>query len=293
MKRLMNNERWVAAIFLGPAMLFLVAFTHWPAVLTIWHSFFSTPRGLRASEFVGLENYQALLADDVFWQVMWNTLIYAILTVPTSMVLAVVMALWVNRAVPGIGFLRLAFFAPTILPLIAVANLWLFFYTPGFGLFDLALTSVGMPPQNWLGQSHTALVAMAAITVWKEAGFFMIFYLAALQQISPTLREAAEVEGASSWQYFWRITFPLLMPTTLFVSVNAVINSFRLIDHIVFITQGGPSHASTVLLHYIYETAFAYWDTAYAATLTVVMLLLLVILGLGQIYIFDRRTHYR
>ncbi len=293
MKRLLDNHRVVAGVFLAPGLVFLITFTYWPALVAIWNSVHSTPRGNRTAVFVGMDNYRALLADDVFWQVLRNTAFYAVMTVPPSIVLAIIMALWVNRKVPGLAFLRLAFFAPTVLPLIAVANLWLFFYTPGFGLFDQILTAFGFPPQTWLGKSETALAAMSVITVWKEAGFFMIFYLAALQSLPPVLREAASIEGASSWQYFWRITFPLLMPTTLFVSVNAVINSFRLIDHIVFITQGGPNHASTVLLYYIYENAFSYWDTAYAATLTVVMLGMLIILGLGQIFIFDRKVHYK
>ncbi|MGL6209290.1 MAG: carbohydrate ABC transporter permease [Paracoccaceae bacterium] len=293
MKRLLDHNGVVAGLFLVPAFLFLITFTYWPALAAIWSSFHSTPRGRREAVFIGVDNYRKLLADDVFWQVMSNTAVYALLTIIPSIVLAILMALWVNRKVPGVAFLRLAFFTPTMLPLIAVANLWLFFYTPGFGLFDQVLTALGLPTQTWLGQSSTALIAMSVITVWKEAGLFMIFYLAALQTMSPTLREAADIEGASSWQFFWRVTFPLLMPTTLFVSVNALINSFRLIDHIIFITQGGPNHASTVLLYYIYETAFSFWDTAYAATLTVVMLGLLLVLGLGQVALFDRRIHYK
>jgi len=121
----------------------------------------------------------------------------------------------------------------------------------------------------------------------------MIFYLAALQSIPPVLREAADVEGASSWYYTRRILLPLLMPTTLFVSINAVINSFRLVDHIIVMTEGGPDNASSLLLYYIYETAFKYWQTGYAATLTVVMLFLLSLLAIGQFFFFDRKIHYR
>ena len=131
------------------------------------------------------------------------------------------------------------------------------------------------------------------VAIWKEAGFYMIFYLAALQALPPSLREAAAIEGASAWTFFRRITFPLLMPTTLFISVNAVINSFRLVDHIFVMTEGGPDNASSLLLFYIYETAFQFWDTAYAATLTVVLLILLSILAIGQFFLFDKKVHYR
>ena len=117
------------------------------------------------------------------------------------------------------------------------------------------------------------------VTVWKEAGFFMIFYLAALQSMSPHLAEAAAIEGASRWYFFRRVTFPLLMPTTLFVLVNAVINAFRLVDHVVVMTRGGPDNATALLLYYIYEIGFRFWDSAYAAALTMV---LLAILGAGR-----------
>jgi sn-glycerol 3-phosphate transport system permease protein len=121
----------------------------------------------------------------------------------------------------------------------------------------------------------------------------MIFYLAALQQISPTLGEAAAIEGAGRWYFFRRITFPLLMPTTLFVLVNAVINSFRLIDHIVVMTHGGPDNSSSLLLYYIFEVGFKYWDSAYAATLTIVLLAILGTLALLQFLILERRVHYQ
>jgi sn-glycerol 3-phosphate transport system permease protein len=131
------------------------------------------------------------------------------------------------------------------------------------------------------------------VAIWKEAGFFMIFYLAALQSISPSLREAAAIEGAGRWVFFRRVIFPLLMPTTLFVSINAVINAFRLVDHIFILTGGGPDNASSLLLFYIYETAFKFWDTAYASTLTTVLILLLSALAIGQFFFIDKRVHYR
>ncbi len=132
-----------------------------------------------------------------------------------------------------------------------------------------------------------------AVAVWKEAGFFMIFYLAALQQLSPELREAAALEGCSRWTFFRRVTFPLLMPTTLFVLVNAVINAFRLIDHIVVMTRGGPDNATALLLFYIYETGFKFWDSGYASALTLVLLALLALIALAQFVLLERRTHYQ
>ncbi len=280
-------------LLLLPAMVLLVAFTHWPAVATVWHSVMSTPKKSRPSRFVGLDHYQAMVQDEVFWQALWNNVIYAAATVPLSIVLAIAMALWVNSRIQGRGFLRLAYFTPTVLPMIAVANIWLFFYTPQYGLLEQIAQGLGLPSHNWLGDRSTALGAVIAVAVWKEAGFFMIFYLAALQQIAPSLAEAAALEGASRWQYFRRILFPLLMPTTLFVLVNALINSVRLIDHLFVMTRGGPDNASMLLLYYIYQVGFSFWDTGYAAALTVVVLLALGLVAFVQIRFLDRRTHYQ
>src|SRR6185312_4834744 len=162
------------------------------------------------------------------------------------------------------------------------ANIWLFFYSPGYGLLDQLLGLFGVPAHNWLGSEHTALACLIVVAIWKDAGFFMIFYLAALQQMSPSLGEGAAIEGAGRWYFFRRVTFPLLMPTTLFVLINAIINSFRLVDHIVVMTRGGPNNTTALLLFYIYETGFKFWDTAFAATMTVVLLMLLAALALGQ-----------
>ncbi|MEG0820651.1 MAG: sugar ABC transporter permease [Burkholderiaceae bacterium] len=276
-----------------PAVVLLVAFTHYPAAASFWHSLFSTPRGDRPARWVGLENYRALVDDPVFWTALCNNLIYALLTVVPAVALSIVMALWVNRRIAGRAALRLAYFTPTLLPMIAVANLWLFFYTPGYGLLDQALDLFGIPARNWLGSTDTALGALAVVAVWKEAGFFMLFYLAALQQITPEFKEAAMLEGASPWQFFWRVTFPLLMPTTLFVVINAVINAFRLVDHVVVMTRGGPDNASMLLLYYIYEVGFKFWDSSYAAALTVVLLTILALIAYLQFNWLERRTHYQ
>jgi sn-glycerol 3-phosphate transport system permease protein len=258
-------------LLLLPAAVLLVVFTYYPAVRTLIDSFYSTPRGRRGAIFVGLDNYQTMLADPVFWRALQNNVIYAASVIPLTIALALAMALLINGKIAGRPFLRLSFFTPTVLPMIAVANIWLFFYSPGYGLLDQILGLFGISAHNWLGNEHTALACLIAVAVWKDAGFFMIFYLAALQQMSSQLAEAAAIEGAGRWYFFRRVTFPLLMPTTLFVLINAVINSFRLVDHIVVMTQGGPDNTTALLLFYIYEVGFKFWDTAYAATLTVVL----------------------
>ncbi len=287
---MMHVHGW---LLLTPAVVLLVAFTHYPTVATVINSLFSKGTAIRPSRFVGLANYETMIEDPVFWKVLVNNLWFALGTIPTSIALAIAMALLVNRAMPGRALVRMAFFTPTILPMIAVANIWLFFYSPDIGLIDQIAGWFGIAGHNWLGDPATVLPAIIVMTVWKEAGFFMIFYLAALQHIPPELREAAKLEGASRWYFFRRVLFPLLMPTTLFVLINAVLNSFKLVDHLFVLTKGGPNNASNLLLYYIFESAFSYFDTAYAATLTVILLALLAIMALGQFFVLDRRVHYR
>jgi len=288
-----RTETLQAWMLLLPALVLLVAFTHWPTLLTILDSFFTTPQGSRPAHFVGSANFFDLLEDPVFQKALHNNFIYAAITIPVSVVLALLMALAVNAALPGRPLLRLAYFLPTMLPMIAIANIWLFFYTPDYGLFDRVSALLGLGRHNWLGDAATALPAMMLVAIWKEAGFFMIFYLAALQTMPPDLREAAALEGSSRFNYFWRVTRPLLMPTTLFVLVNAVINAFRLVDHVVVMTRGGPDNATTLLLYYIYETGFQFWDTAMAATATVVLLAILGALAGVQFGVLARFVHYR
>ena len=280
-------------LLLTPAAILLIGFTHYPAVATLIDSFFSTGTAVRPSRFVGFGNYAALLEDPICWQVLRNNLWFALGTIPTAIAIAMVMARWVNDRLPARALVRMAYFTPTVLPMIAVANLWLFFYTPQIGLFDRIGALFGLPSHNWLGDPDLVLPATMLMVVWKEAGFFMIFYLAALQSLPPELEEAARIDGASRWYYFRRVTFPLLMPTTLFVLVNATINSFKLVDHLFILTKGGPDNASSLLLYYIYQVAFSFFETTYAATLTVVLLALLAVLAVLQFLLIEKRVHYR
>ena len=280
-------------MLLSPALILLSLFAFIPSATTFWSSLFSRGTRRNPSEFVGAGNYDLLFADPTFSKVVVNNLIYAGVTIPVSIIIALAMALWANSKIPARGFVRTAYFTPTILPMIAAANIWLFFYTPGLGVLDQIGALFGFGSVNWLGRPETALWAVIIVTIWKEAGFFMIFYLAALQTIPPDLKEASDIEGASRWTYTRRIVLPLLMPTTIFVAVNALINSVKLIDHLFILTKGGPSDASKLVLYYIWELAFSYFDRPQAAALTVMVLLVLGVTAAIKFIILDRRTHYQ
>ncbi len=292
-----NLERRRQAIYgwllLTPAMILLSIFAFYPSIATLWSSLFSRNTRRRPSEYVGGENYSDLFADPTFWLVVKNNLLYAGVTIPVSIAIALAMALWANSKISARGFVRTAYFTPTVLPMIAAANLWLFFYTPGLGVLDQIGGLFGLPTVNWLGQPETALWAIIIVTIWKEAGFFMIFYLAALQTIPEDLKEAADIEGASRWTYTRRIVLPLLMPTTLFIMVNALINSVKLIDHLFILTKGGPSDASKLILYYIWEMAFAFFDSPHAAAMTIMVLVVLGVVAAIQFFYIDKRTHYQ
>jgi len=285
-----QSEAW---LFLMPAFVLLVLFTHYPIFMSLVKSFFLPATKLRPARFAGFENYAMLMQDETFIQALVNNFKYALIVVPLSITLSLTMALLVNRRLPGRSFVRTAYFSPTVLPMIAAANMWLFFYTPQIGGLDKLLALFGVSSHNWLGDPSTALGCLMAVAIWKDAGFFMIFYLAALQSIPPELVDAGKVEGAGRFAFFRKVTFPLLMPTTVFVAFNAMINAFRLVDHIFIMTKGGPDNSSTLLLYYLWEVAFEYWETSYASTITVVILAILGGLTLMKFTLLERHTHYQ
>jgi len=293
MFRFKNMKHMYGWLLLLPAFSLLSIFTYYPTIATLIDSFFTNKTVIRPQKFAGLDNYAFMLKDEVFITTLKNTFYFALGTVPVSIALALIMALFINQKIYGKSIVRLAYFTPTILPMVAVANIWLFFYAPEIGLINKILEFFGYSGMNWLGNSHTVLGALMVMTIWKEAGFFMIFYIAALQSLPKELYEAAKIEGASSWTSFWKITFPLLMPTTFFVMINAVLNAFKLVDHLFILTKGGPDNASNLLLYYIYETAFSFFDYSYAATLTVVLLTILILLSLFQFSVVEKRVHYK
>lgn len=284
-----NMYAW---LLLLPSLIFLLLFTFYPVIQTFILSFHQADLGSPEPFFNGIDNYKQMVEDEVFWKVLTNNIWFAIGTVPTSVALALGMALFANKALRGKSFIRTAYFYPTVVPMIAVANIWLFIYTPEYGALSHVMEWFGKGDMNWLGDQKNVMWAMIFMVIWKEAGYFMIFYLAGLQNISQELYESASMEGASSWAVFRRITFPLLMPTTMFVSIIAFTNSFKLVDHLVIMTKGGPDNASNLLLYYIYETAFSFWDQGMASALTIVMVVLLLLVAAFQFFGMDKKIHY-
>lgn len=263
-----------------PTAIFVGLFTAWPVLLSIYQSFFLQRMNIarfREPTFVGLSNYGNLFTDPYFIQVISNTLFYIIGSVPISILLGFLFALLVNRKVRGIGFSRLAFFHPMVLPMVSAATIWLFFFTPNYGLFNTALRFLGYSgAENWTGNPNLALLSVIIVAIWKNSGYYMIFYLAGLQNLPSDVYEAAALDGAGYWQTLWKITFPLLRRTTLFITIIAFIDAFRTVDHIFVLTSGGPSRASTVLLFELWVQRFEYQDIGTSAAITVIFVVVLL-----------------
>lgn len=289
-KRMQENT--MAWLFLLPSLIFLILFTLYPIIKTVYLSFFQSDLSTDRPIYVGLTNFKMMLEDEVFRKAFINNFWFAVGTIPTSVMLGMLLAILVNRKIKGTSLARTAFFYPVVIPMVSAAFIWLFFYTPEYGMINQLLHFLGIGDLNLLGNSSTVLIAIIVMVIWKEAGFFMIFYLAALQNIPKELLEASHIDGASKWMQFRKIVFPLLMPTTLFSVVIATTNAFKTIDQLVVMTQGGPNNASNLLLYYIYESTFRFMDYGKAATATVVVLVIMIVIAAIQFFGTDRKIHY-
>ena len=282
----------LAWLLVAPSLVFMLIFTVYPVFRSIYLSLTRYRLGMQKPEFIGLENYINLMGSSLFWKVMGNTLFFALITIIPSMVMGLFLATLVNRKSRMTGFARTAYFYPVIMPMIAIASIWMFIYMAKNGLFDQMLASLGFEPMNVLSSKTTVLPAMAVMYVWKEAGYLMVFFLSGIQSISDEVNEAARIDGANSWTIFRKITLPLLAPTFLFVSTIALTNSFKLVDHVVIMTEGAPNNASTLLLYYIYQQGFTNFNYGLSSALTTVMLVLLMIVALPRFLSQDKKIHY-
>ena len=252
-------------------------------------------RSIRGPHNVGFAYFRALFDTStpeggVFRQVIGNTFIYVVTTVPISMLLAFIFAVLVNRKMRGMSLARISLFYPTMLPMVSAATIWLFFFTPDYGLWNAALKFFGYAgAQNWVINTDLALWSLIIVAIWKNAGYFMIFYLAGLQNLPEEVFEAADLDGASWLVKTFRITLPLLRRTTLFVSVIAIVGAFQTIDHALVMTFELVSGEADLLLYEIYQQRFILQNYGFANALTVVMIVILLILTITNFLISERQ----
>jgi sn-glycerol 3-phosphate transport system permease protein len=291
-KRRAPRFNWGPYLLLLPSLILLAVFTLWPMVASGYLALFKANMAHKVPVYNGIENFRDLFTSDLFLKAFKNTLLIAVGTIPITVILAMWLATQVNRKLRTVPILRAAFFYPTMLPLVSAAAVWSFFYNPNYGPVNLAIKLFGGATHNWLGDPKTALAAVMAVSIWKDAGYFMIFFLAGLQSLPSDVFEAADLDGASRWQQFWRITFPLLSPTTLFVATLSFINAFKTMDQIFVMTGGGPENATQTLLYFIYQQTFEFMDKGTGAAASAVLIVILLAVALfNQLYV-DKKVHY-
>lgn len=285
-------RKWLPYLLLLPSLVFLTLFTYWPFLQAILSSLSTKRRVREVGEFAGLENYRRIFADSEFTTAALNNVVYAIGTTAPSIALALVLALSLRNSSRLNSLLRSVFFFPTLIPLVAASAVFIFVFMPDIGLLDYYLAKLGVSSRNWLGNPNTALASLIVLTIWKNAGYYMLFFLAGLQGISQDAEDAAIIEGANRWQVLRYVTLPLLGPTIAFVVVIALIASITQVDHVIVMTQGGPSNSTSLLLQYIFRQAHENYDLGKATAATVVTLAVLLGISFLSMRTMERNVHY-
>ena len=286
------REMWkqrAAYLFLLPKMILFVAFIVLPVLWAFVISF--QEFGIFESEWVGIDNYVATFQNEAFMVALWNTLKYTLITVPVSVLLALMLATLIHPLGRlSQSFFRGAFYLPTVTSMVIIAMVWRWVYNYRFGLFNYFLSFFNIPAQDWLNQSDTALWALIIMSILIPPGVGIIMYLAAMGSIPESLYEAAKIDGASSFQRWWRITVPLLKPTTLYLTMLSLIGSFQVFTQVILMTGGGPGDATETLVHLIYKTGFRDLEFGLASAQAIVLFVITLIFGLIQYRLLYRKS---
>ncbi len=285
------RETLTAWGFLAPATTHLVVFAFAPLLFLGYLSVHRWNLSEPAKPFVGLENFGRVLGDPLVWIALRNTALFT-LQVPITMAIALGLALLLRRQALITRIARTAFFLPYVSSVVAVALVWQWMYQADVGIINRALASLGLGPVDWLGNPRTALLALMVVSAWTQVGYQMLVFLAGLQGIPDAYLEAARVDGANAWRRFWRVTFPLLKPVTLFVLVTGIISSFQVFTPVYVMTGGGPAHATDVLVSRIYQSAWELQQFGYASALALLLFAILFWVTWAQFKLLGRRVEY-
>lgn len=275
------RPRLTPYMFIAPNLVLFSVFIFFPL---LYAAFISVHEWSLIDEpfYVGTENYTRLLTDYQFWQAMKNTVIYSMATVPTSLAIGLMLAIGLNRDLFARTFLRSIYFLPVVVSSVATAIIAAWLFNDHYGVINALLKLVGIQPVSWLSTTTWALPSIILTTLWTRVGFCMVVYLAALQSISPTYYEAASIDGATRLQQFRHVTWPLLRPTTFLLLILNVIHSFQVFDLIFVMTGGGPGFSTTMIVQYIYQSAFATSEMGYASAMGIVLFLMILLFTLLQ-----------
>ena len=295
-QKISMRTKWTVQgwLLMLPSLIFLVGFTVYPVIRTLIQSFMKTSNNAKMpAEFIGFKNYINVFKAPVFAIVIKNTLKFSLIVIPLGLVIGFLLATLVSKNIKGIGVARALIFYPNVAPVVGFATIWTFLFTPNIGVISHVMKALSMKPVDFLNNPKTALYAIMAVYLWREASYMMIFYISGLQNISQEYYEAAHLDGASGWDIMRKITIPLVQPTTLFVLTITMADAFKMVDLImVMTTKGGPNNSTNLLMNHIYQTAFSYWDTGQASVLTICMLGFMMVVALVQFTTMDKRAYY-
>jgi multiple sugar transport system permease protein len=278
-------------LFIAPKFLVFAVFMLYPLARAILLTFQGGAilEGLR---WVGFRNYGRIVGDEVFWIGLRNSFAYTLLVIPTVLAVGVVLAGLLNRPIRFRPLFLVLLIVPAVASTVAASVIWSYLLQTDGGLFNTILGLVGVAPVNWLGTPHLVIPIFVALEVWRGAGFYTILFLAAMQSIPRHLYDAAAIDGATGLQAFRIVTLPLIRPALLFASVMATIWNLQLFDSPYVMTKGGPGYASTTIVMYIYQMAFKYDSMGLAATMSLVLLLIIMALAVLQLRIFRREIQF-
>jgi multiple sugar transport system permease protein len=288
------RENLAGWLFLAPNIIGYVLFKLFPIIFSLILSFcdWNLISGLKGIKFVGLRNFENLWTDMYFLKALVNTIVFAAVTVPVSIFLSLVLAVILNDKIFCKGLVRLSFYTPNVASTVAISVVWSVLYLPTFGPINMFLRSIGIEnPPGWITSSHWALPSIIIMSIWQVIGYYAIILLAGLQSVPSNLYESAEIDGANGIRKFINITIPMLSPTLFFVTIIAIIDSFQVFTQVNVMTNGGPGNATTVLVHYIYKTAFIFNKIGYANAIGWVLFVLVFIFTALQ-WKFSRRDSH-
>lgn len=287
----MFERRLAALFFVLPSLFFLAVFVVYP----IFSAFYLSLHRYNLLEppiWDGLGRYRLLLEDTRFFKALGNTFLFALMTVPVGTVISLLLAVLINQSLRGIYFFRTAYYLPVVTSFVAVSFIWLWIYEPQFGVLNQLLAAVGLPTFAWLRDPNTALLSIAILSVWKNAGYNMIIFLAGLQGVPRYLYEAAEIDGANAVQRFWHITLPMLSPTTFFVFVVYFIGALQMFTQSWILTQGGPLDSTLTVVYLIYQNGFEFLKMGSAAAMSVVLFVFIALVTYINTRIIRYEAHF-
>ena len=290
-----KRDRLLGVATAAPAAILLCVFTVYPVIYLIYRSLYSGSLISLEKEFVGLDNYKEILFDETFHKVLVNTIIYTVLFVGLTMVLAIIIAVWLNssRQKKLNNMVEACIFTPHVISMVSVSIVFLWLMEPDTGFFNMVLTALGMDKFPFLSSPSTAMLSLVLVMVWKSVGYYVLLVMAALKTVPASIYEAAELDNTPKIRTFFFFFLPMISPTILFTCVVASIASFRIFDAVNVMTQGGPVDSTNTLVYYIYAYAFRYGNPGVACAAGVVLLALVCVMTYVQFGVSRNKVHYQ